>query len=366
MRGEFRIRELHRQNRGQAFSRIISRGRDFFLLRGEFLFDVVVQGARQGSAVAREVRTAVLLRNPAVFLRNIVRIAIHAFLIRVVPLHRHFDLRVAVAGLEPQHGGMYRGPASIEMSDESFQSTFVLKDFRLLVALVHQFDADTGIQKRQFAQPFRQRVVVERNVREDLRAGLEAQCGAAFGRLAHRDQRRLRLAEAILLAMEFAVAPDIEFEEIGKRVDDGNSDTVQTAGDLVRRVVELSAGVQHRHDDFRCGDPLLAVDVDGNAAAVVGHGYRFIRVDGYDDAVAIPSERLVDGIVHDLEDHVVQSAAVVGVADVHSGPFSNGVEAPKYFDFAGIVNIVLSHSESSRLRPGILAVFHLENEMNGG
>src|SRR5260370_1251099 len=79
----------------------ISRGRDFFLLRGEFLFDVVVQGARQGSAVAREVRTAVLLR-------NIVRVAKHALLIRIVPLHGDFDLRVAVAGLEPQHGRMNR------------------------------------------------------------------------------------------------------------------------------------------------------------------------------------------------------------------------------------------------------------------
>jgi hypothetical protein len=42
----------------------------------------------------------------------------------------------------------------------------------------------------------------------------------------------------------------------------------------------------------------------------------------------------------------VQSAAVVGIADVHTGPFSNGVEAPEHFDFAGIVNIVLSHGES--------------------
>jgi hypothetical protein len=30
-------------------------------------------------------------------------------------------------------------------------------------------------------------------------------------------------------------------------------------------------------------------------------------------------QRLVDRVVHDLEDHVVQAGAVIGVADVHSG-----------------------------------------------
>ena len=69
---------------------------DLFLLGREFLLDVVVQRARQRRAVARQVRAAVLLR-------NVVRVAVHALLVGVVPLHRHFDLGVAVAGLKPQH-----------------------------------------------------------------------------------------------------------------------------------------------------------------------------------------------------------------------------------------------------------------------
>jgi transposase len=39
----------------------------------------------------------------------------------------------------------------------------------------------------------------------------------------------------------------------------------------------------------------------------------------------MPRQRLVDSVVHHLEYHVVQSAAVVGIADVHSGPLSNRV-----------------------------------------
>jgi hypothetical protein len=44
------------------------------------------------------------------------------------------------------------------------------------------------------------------------------------------------------------------------------------------------------------------------------------------DSIAVPGERLVDGIVDDFENHVMQTAAVVGIADVHSRSFSYGVE----------------------------------------
>jgi hypothetical protein len=35
---------------------------------------------------------------------------------------------------------------------------------------------------------------------------------------------------------------------------------------------------------------------------------------------------LVDGVVDDLENHVVQTRPVIGVTDVHSGSFSDCVE----------------------------------------
>ena len=140
-------------------------------------------------------------------------------------------------------------------------------------------------------------------------------------------ERGLRFAQAIFLAMQFAVAPDDEFEVIGQRVDDGDADAVQAAGDLVGAVVEFSAGVQHGHDDFGGGAPLFGMDIHRNSAAVVRHGHRFVGMDRDHHAVAMPGQCLVDGVVHDLENHVVQAAAVIGVADVHSGAFSDGVEA---------------------------------------
>ena len=45
-----------------------------------------------------------------------------------------------------------------------------------------------------------------------------------------------------------------------------------------------------------------------------------------DDAVAVAGQGLVDGVVDDLENHVVQAGAVIGVADVHAGSFPHRIK----------------------------------------
>ena len=54
-----------------------------------------------------------------------------------------------------------------------------------------------------------------------------------------------------------------------KCVDDRDPHSVETAGNLVRVVVELAAGVQHRHDDLGGRTSLLFVVVDRDSAPVV-------------------------------------------------------------------------------------------------
>ena len=85
---------------------------------------------------------------------------------------------------------------------------------------------------------------MELDVREDGRAGLEADDRAALVRRADGGQRRLRLAQPVLLLMQLAVAVDRQEQVLGQGVDDRDADAVQTAGDLVGRVIELTAGVR--------------------------------------------------------------------------------------------------------------------------
>ena len=67
---------------------------------------------------------------------------------------------------------------------------------------------------------------------------------------------------------------------LDKPVDDRYTDPVQPARNLVRVLVELSAGVEVRHGHFGGADPLLVMNADGNAAAVIGDGDRAVGLEG--------------------------------------------------------------------------------------
>src|SRR5262249_37063336 len=117
-----------------------------------------------------------------------------------------------------------------------------------------------------------------------------------------------------------------QLQVVRQRVHDRDTDAVQAAGDLVGAVVELPARVQHGHDDLGRGTPFLGVDIHRNSTAVVRDRHRFVGVDGDQDAVAVAGQGLVDGVVDDLENHVVQAGAIIGVPDVHPGAFPHRVK----------------------------------------
>src|SRR6266852_6221113 len=73
--------------------------------------------------------------------------------------------------------------------------------------------------------------------------------------------------------------------------------------------------------------PVEAVNVNRNAAAVVAHGDRAVGVEHDLHRGGVAGQRLVDGVVDDLVDHVMQAGTVVGVADIHARPLAHGVEA---------------------------------------
>ncbi len=140
-----------------------------------------------------------------------------------------------------------------------------------------------------------------------------------------------------------AVPPDGQVEPFAERIDDRNADAVETAGDLVgivvRGVLELTAGVKLGHDDLGRRNAFLGMDAGRDAAAIILDGHRAVGVQNDLDEVAMAGERLVDRIVGDFEHHVVEAGAVVGVADIHSGPFADRVEAFQHLDGIGAVGV---------------------------
>ncbi len=159
---------------------------------------------------------------------------------------------------------------------------------------------------------------------------------AGFSRFSRLLELGSGLALFVALLPHRAIALDFEFEEVGKGVDDGNADAVQSAGNLVAFAVEFSAGVQHREHNFRRGTFFRGVHVHRNAAAVVHHGDGVVRVHRDVHFVREARHRFVDGVVHHFPHQVVQTH-LAGRADVHGGTQPHGFQPAEHLDRLRVV-----------------------------
>jgi hypothetical protein len=265
--------------------------------------------------------------------------------IAVGPLHRDFDGDAVLLAGDGDDRLVHGSFVAVEILDERLEPALVVElgRFRLDVAGVGQDQPHARIEERQLAQAMLQRREVELGLGERLWRWQEGNLGApprftVLDRgIVDDRERRFRIAVVEAHEMLFAVAPDAQVESARQRVDNGDADAVQTTGDLVGVLVELPAGVQLRHHHLGGGDALLAMDLRGDAAAVVVDGDRAVAVERHQNTVTPAGKGLVDGVVDDLVDHVVQARAVVGVADIHARPLAHGIEAAQHLDRFGAV-----------------------------
>ena len=178
-----------------------------------------------------------------------------------------------------------------------------------------------------------ERRIVELDHGEGLGAWHESDARSGLAvRIADGLERRLGHTVGEAHEMLLAVAPDGEIEPGRERVDDRHADAMQTARDLVGVLVELPAGMELGHDHFSRRDALALVDLGRDAPSVVVDGDRAVGIQRDHDLVAEAGQRLVDGVVHHLVDHVMQTRAVIGVADIHARPLAHGIEAFQHLD----------------------------------
>ena len=159
---------------------------------------------------------------------------------------------------------------------------------------VGERDLQALVEERHLAEASGQRVVVVVRGLEDVGRGVERDGGAGFVGLLQLRQVRLGHAHLEGLCVAVAVTLDLDDELLAERVHHGRADAVETAGDLVPAVTELTAGVQHGEHEGHCGDLLDGVFLDGDAAPVVRHPHP-APVEQCDvNLGAVPRECLVD------------------------------------------------------------------------
>ena len=266
----------------------------------------------------------------AVALRDVVGEAQHGFMKTVVPGQRELDpdagRRIVGdrtdARIEHWHLG------TVEIFDEGAQPALVeqVDHHGRRVALVADRDAQARIKERQFAQAAFEDGKIVFDFGECAAAGLEGDFGALVlvGRADH-DQRSHRVAVFEPDEMFQPTAPDSHFHPLGQSVHHRRTHAVQSARHLVGVLVEFAARVQPGQHHFGRRHAFLGMHVSGDAAPVVAHGDRSVAVQHQADVFRVARLRLVHRVVDDLERHVVQARAVIGVADIHPRPLAHRI-----------------------------------------
>ena len=256
--------------------------------------------------------------------------------VAVVPLQGDLDVDAVLLAVHVNRLVVDDGLVLIEIADEGVDAAFVEELVALpAIALVVDGDRHAAVEERELAQALRERVEAELDGLEDLRVGLEGDLRAALLRRARDLEAAGRIAALVGLLVDLRVAPDLEVERLRQRVDDGDADAVETAGDFVAVVVELAAGVEHGHHDFGRG-AAARVLIDGDAAPVVDDGHGVVDVQRDVDLVAEAGERLVDRVVDDFVDEVVQPRGA-GRADVHRRALADSLQPFEDLDFVRAV-----------------------------
>jgi hypothetical protein len=284
----------------------------------------------------------------AVALGNVVGEGQHILVVAVVPPQS--GLNDDPIALAPDHDRRIdeRRLGAVKVAYESFQPALVEKllALDLGVTRIGQDDAHARIQEGEFAQAMLDRRKVELDHGEGLGRGREGHFRAA-PRPAVDERRRSddsQLVDGVAMREVDLVlqplAPDAQLQTRRQSIDDGDADAMQTARDFVGIAVEFSARMQLRHDDFGGGDAFFGVNVDGDAAPIVGDRARTVGVERHAHQFGVAGQRLVDRIVDDFVDHVMEAGAVVGVADIHARALAHRIEPAQDLDRIGVVGFV--------------------------
>ena len=238
---------------------------------------------------------------------------------------------------------MDRGLVLVQVFNERLDATFVAEMRLTAVTLIHQTDGNTGVEEGELAQALGQDLVVEQGIAENGRARPEANFGTGAGAVANLLERRLWLTQMIGLLVDVTVTTNGQQQLVREGVNYRDTHAVKAAGYLVGVVIKLTASVQHGHDDLCGGAALLLVHVYRDTPAIVTHRDRTVGMDLDQNIGAVASERLVNGVIDDLEHHVVQTRAIIRIADIHPRALADRIQALQHLDIRGVVSI-FTHS----------------------
>ena len=240
----------------------------------------------------------------------------------------------------------------VQVLNKLTDSALIMKRplLRRILALIRERNTKSLCQECNLPKSLLERVKIKDCCLEDLLVRKKSNLRSSLVRLAlaHNLQAADSSSPLVPLVIDLAFMADLHLEIRGKRIHNGCSDTVETAGYLVSAATELPAGMKHREDNLHSRLAGLRIDPDRDAASVIRHRDRIIRMDDDADMRTVAGKRLIDRIVHNLIDKVMQ-ASRRSRTNVHPRPLSDCLKSFQDLDLVrpvltGHFRIFCSHS----------------------
>ena len=217
-------------------------------------------------------------------------------------------------------GLFLRGLRSCRILGCALQLLVVLE----VLALIDQLDGQTLVQESHLLQALCHRVEVKLDGLKDLRVRPKTLCRAGSAGLLDLLQL-LGHRHLEVLTPQVPIALNLSFHAGGQGVNHRNAHAVQTTGYCVGVRVELTAGVQLRHDNLH-GRRASRVILHRDATTVIDNLHATVGQQRNADLLGVARHSLINRVVHNFPHQVVQ-AALTGGSDVHTWTLADSLQA---------------------------------------
>ncbi len=350
---ELRLSDLHANNCRQAFAEVVRiDGRvAVFVLEFGFLEHLAVLGVLLHHAGERSAETCHV--RTALDRIDIIDVRVNVLVEIGVVDHRYLHRCAVLVGIQMDHLADQRCAVVVDVTHELRQTLFRI-EFLLLAAdllravlvyslhlhtLILEHDLDASVQVCELTHTVSEYIPLidglgkDRVIRPELykRTGLAQLPVARSLLLGDRVHRSQRLALGVILRVDGALTVNLHVHLRRERVHAAHTYAVQTAGNLVTILVELTAGVEYGHHDLQGTLVLLRVHVNRYTATVILYGNRVILFDMYGYLVAEPCQGLVDRVIYHLIHQVVKTF-LRDITDIHCRAFAHRFQSLKHLD----------------------------------
>jgi len=111
---------------------------------------------------------------------------------------------------------------------------------------------------------------------------------------------------------------------------------MQTTRNFISTTAKFPPCMQYGEYHFQCRNTFLMMNTHRNTTSIIFYGYRVILINGNHNFCTIPSQSLVNGIIHNFIYQMMQSF-FAGRTNIHTGAFSNRFQPFQHLDLTFII-----------------------------